>query len=189
VRRILAQLMHVARLPPVIQFFTSPRHELAHGLNRPVEPLETHQTDQPDRRRHEPDIAFEIDVHGRPLHLDSHFPPVQVSNVDLADRRRRERFNVEAFEEFFRSSAQFLDNNALHFPIAERGHPVQKIEKGIAVFQRQDVRLQRQHLPELNERAAQVLEYPAQAFRSGKRCAFFEVAEQQTGKVRRDVAG
>ncbi len=100
--------------------------------------------------------------------LTATFCPSSHADVHLPDRRGGHRLGVEPIEHLRGRATQFLEEDPLDVRVGERRDPIEQVEQLVAVLERHDVGLERQHLAELDEAAAEVLEQPAETLGSGK---------------------
>ena len=160
--------IRVPRLAPVVELLDRPRREFVHRLECPEQRRDTQPANEAHREADEADVPGKLDVDRRTLDLHGDLLAAQIRHVHLPDRRGRERLGVELVEELRRRASQLLEEDLLDVRERERRDAIEQVEELVAVFDRQDVRLQREHLPELDEASAQVLEEPAKPLRTGE---------------------
>src|SRR5262245_4463374 len=135
-------------------------------------------TDNFDHDAHQTNITGELPVYSRPLNLDRHFLTLQVRDMYLSDRGRRQRILVKVIKNLRRLLPEFLHENLLHKPEIEGTDAIHQIEQRIAIFQRQNVGLQGQHLAKLDERASQIFQEHSKAFGGGQIPVWQTLSEQ-----------
>ena len=89
--------------------------------------------------------------------------------MHLADRRGGQGIWIEGVEQLFGRSPQLFAERALHLGIRKGRDAIEQAEQRVAVFEREDVGLQRQHLTKLDEAAPHVFERGAEAYGSRQR--------------------
>src|SRR2546429_1559219 len=95
--------------------------------------------------------------------------------MNLADRRRRKRLLLEVPEDLLWRRAKLLAHDVDDVAVREWRDCVEELEHLIAIRRRQQVEAHGEHLPELDPRAAQLLEGRPHAYRT-------IVAASATGK-------
>src|SRR6185295_18304637 len=158
-------------LVAVVELLVAPGDELGRRLDQPVEGPDAQPADGADTGHHQADVAREVELDAGPLHFDRDLRAVPPRDVDLPDRRRSDRGPLEALEDLVGPAPELRLDDALRDVRRERLDAVEQLPQRVAVGERQDVGLEREHLPELDEGAAQVLEQQAQALGARERRA------------------
>jgi hypothetical protein len=87
--------------------------------------------------------------------------------VHLADRCGGERLGIEVLEQLAGRPAEFFDEDPFNVLDRKRRDSIKQVEEFVAVLERHDVGLKRQHLSELDETATEVFEQAPEPLRSG----------------------
>src|SRR5882672_7663850 len=153
---IAAELVHVPRFAPIIEFFLSPGNKLADRFNHPVNKSQAQTLDEADSCHHQSDISCEVRINARSLHFYRYLASAEIAHMHLADRGGGKRLLFEGIKNFSWCLPGFLDEAPFNMCVSEGGAAIEQVEQRITVFERQNIRLEGEHLAKLDEGAAQV---------------------------------
>ena len=162
---VAVERLGVARLVPVVELEPDRARELVHELLRVHELERLHALAQEPRGLvQQAEVGLDLIGGGRALHLDGDLLPVRQDRaMHLADRRRRERREVELEERAIHPQVELgLDGVANLLERDRRGGVLQPAQLGDDV-RRHDVGARREELAELDERRPELVEHHPQA--------------------------
>ena len=161
---VAVERLGVARLVAVVQLEPDRARELVdellgiHELER-LHPL----AEQPRRLVEEPEVGLDLLGRGRALHLDRDLAAVgQDGAMDLADRRRRERREVELEECPIHAQVELCLDDVAHVLEGNRRGVVLEAAQLRDDVGRHHVRTRRQELTELDERRPELVQHHAE---------------------------
>ena len=164
-REVPVEHLRVPRLVPVVELEPDRARELVDELARVHELERFHALAQKACRLVEqPEVGLDLLGRRRPLHLHRHLAAVRKHRaVHLADRRGRERCEVELEERAVHAQVELLLDHVPHLLERDGRGVVLQAAKLRHDVRRHDVGPRREQLPELHEGRAELVEHRAEA--------------------------
>jgi outer membrane protein TolC len=157
--RVAAEVLAIARLAAVIEFGGGPGRKFPNRFAKEVEAPQPEHHNDPDHPLEKQVVAFEDPVDTGALNLDCHRCPIrQRAPMYLANGGGRDGRVIELVKEVFRQRAEFPGHDAFDFGALKRRNTVEQREQSVAICAGQQLHLKGQHLPELDECAAEGFE-------------------------------
>ena len=165
--RVLMEEGRLARLDEIVELVGRPARELVDDLPRFRPPEQPRPVDDAADRVHQADVRPEVGADPGALDLDRDpLSGVEDRTMDLADRSGGKGPLLEFGEDLLRRGAQLLRHDRSDLVVGERPDLAEQLEQLRAVRRREQVEAHRQHLAELDPRAAQLLDGQAHAHRA-----------------------